>query len=84
MRAILLQGLGYAFVLLGIAGLILPFLQGILFILIGLAILSRHARWAEDLVARLERRYPRLQRAIDLAETRALTWWQRVSSAFRR
>jgi uncharacterized membrane protein YbaN (DUF454 family) len=84
MKAILMQGLGYGFVLLGIAGLVLPFLQGILFILIGLAILSRHARWAEELIARLKRRHPRLERAIDAAETQAQAWWDRVTGLFRR
>jgi len=84
MKAILMQGVGYGFVLLGIAGLVLPFLQGILFILIGLAILSRHARWAEQLVARLKRRYPRLERAIDVAEARAEAWWDRLTRIRRR
>lgn len=46
---------GVAFILLGIAGLFLPFLQGILFLVIGLSLLSaesEHARrWLEKLKA---------------------------------
>lgn len=74
-----MQGLGYGFLVLGVAGLFLPILQGVLFILIGLAILSRHARWAENLVARLKRRYPRLEQTIDVAEARAQAWWARIT-----
>ena len=38
---------GWLLVLLGIAGLALPFLQGILLILLGLLVLSRESRWGE-------------------------------------
>ena len=36
--------LGWGFILLGIVGLFLPVLQGILFLLIGLLILSKESR----------------------------------------
>ena len=51
---------GWAFIALGIVGLFLPFLQGILFILIGLVILSKEHHWAGKLVARLRSRFPKL------------------------
>ncbi|MGK5643492.1 PGPGW domain-containing protein, partial [Streptomyces sp. URMC 126] len=38
--------LGYSFLVLGVLGLVLPFLQGFLFIFIGLILLSKHASWA--------------------------------------
>ena len=57
--------LGYLFLILGIAGLFLPFLQGILFILIGLALLSRTTPWAEQLSQRLRNRFPRLAKKAD-------------------
>jgi uncharacterized membrane protein YbaN (DUF454 family) len=50
--------LGWFFVGLGIIGLFLPFLQGILFIMIGLAILSSRSATIRRLLNRLEERYP--------------------------
>ena len=40
---------GVSLILLGIVGLVLPVLQGILFILAGLAILSSHSAYARRL-----------------------------------
>src|SRR5262245_4151221 len=62
---------GWAFILLGIAGLFLPILQGILFILIGLFILSSVAPWAERLLNRLRKRFPRISRQFDEAKSKS-------------
>jgi hypothetical protein len=48
------------FILLGIAGLFLPVLQGVLFLLIGLLILSSEYVWAHRLLERLKQRFPTL------------------------
>lgn len=52
--------LGYLFLALGVVGLVLPFLQGVLFIVVGLLLLSREAPWAKRALGRLKRRFPRL------------------------
>jgi uncharacterized membrane protein YbaN (DUF454 family) len=52
--------LGWTFIGLGIVGLFLPFLQGILFLLIGLVILSHEYHWARELLARLRQHFPRV------------------------
>ena len=70
---------GWAFILLGIAGLFLPILQGILFLLIGLAILSYESEWARRLIVRLRARFPRLAESVDKAEMRAKTYWARIA-----
>lgn len=57
--------LGWALVVLGVAGLFLPFLQGILLILVGLWVLSRESRWASAHLARLRRRYPRVSDSLE-------------------
>lgn len=62
---------GWSFVLLGIAGMFLPFLQGILFLLIGLSILSHEYRWARRLVDRIRARFPRAAGALDEAQAKA-------------
>jgi uncharacterized membrane protein YbaN (DUF454 family) len=51
---------GWIFIILGIVGLFLPFLQGVLFLLIGLLLLSKKARWARSILMKLKERYPRI------------------------
>lgn len=50
--------LGWMFVVLGILGIFLPLLQGILFIVIGLTILSSRYTFAQNLLKKAENRYP--------------------------
>jgi uncharacterized protein len=58
MKNILMLIIGWCFVGLGILGLFLPFLQGVLFILIGIAILSTRSEKIKRLLKHLEDRYP--------------------------
>ncbi len=58
LRKILRIALGVFCVLLGVAGLFLPILQGILFLLIGFYLLSREIPWVRRQWLRLRRRYP--------------------------
>jgi len=44
---------GWALIAVGVVGLFLPILQGFLFILSGLAILSTESRWARRVLERL-------------------------------
>jgi hypothetical protein len=70
--------LGWAFILLGIAGLFLPVLQGILFLLIGLVILSSEYVWAHQLLRKIRERFPSLSRKADEATEKATTWVRRI------
>lgn len=58
MKRILRHVLGWFFVVLGIIGLFLPFLQGILFILAGVIILAPEIPLFRKLLSELQRRYP--------------------------
>ena len=49
---------GWTFIVLGVLGLFLPFLQGILFLLVGLIILSKHYKFAQQWLDKLKSRYP--------------------------
>ena len=49
---------------LGVAGLFLPVLQGILFLMIGLVILSAEYHWARRLVAKARHKYPEADRKL--------------------
>jgi uncharacterized protein len=70
---------GWVFLLLGIAGLFLPILQGVLFILIGLIILSTEYVWAHRLLGKLRERFPKLGRIADDASQKAYAWLRRIS-----
>ena len=50
--------IGWFFLGLGVLGLFLPFLQGVVFIMIGLAILSTRSEQVKRWLSRLEARYP--------------------------
>lgn len=78
-KRILLVVVGWIFLILGVAGLFLPILQGVLFILIGLIILSTEYVWAHRLLERFRKRFPRLGRTADEATVKASGWLRRIS-----
>lgn len=84
MTRLAMLGLGYGFLVLGVLGLFLPILQGVLFITVGLLILSRHAPWAERLLARLKARHPAIGRSVVAAEELAQRWMDRIAVRLRR
>jgi hypothetical protein len=68
---------GWFFVLLGILGLFLPVLQGILFIMIGLAILSTRSELVQRLLRRFEQRYPQYHAKVEEMKRKVLAWFKR-------
>lgn len=62
---------GWFFIALGIAGLFLPVLQGILFLLVGLVILSTEYHWARRLLGYVRNRFPKLDSVIKAAHNKA-------------
>jgi Ca2+-transporting ATPase len=70
-KRIALITLGWLFIVAGIAGLFLPLLQGVLFLLIGLVILSKEYRWAGILVSHVGSRFPALHAWLAKAHSRA-------------
>lgn len=81
LRRWLLFGLGWLFMLLGVAGLFLPFLQGILFLVIGAVLLATASPRARLLRQRLRRRlqvrYPLQVARYEAWEDRARGWLRR-------
>lgn len=65
---------GLAFVALGLVGLALPFLQGLLFLLIGVILLSLSSSYVRSWVEVHTRRYPKLHRLIVRTEEWILKW----------
>ncbi|HRY22738.1 MAG: PGPGW domain-containing protein [Geminicoccaceae bacterium] len=83
MSRLLVLGLGYGFLVLGVLGLFLPVLQGVLFLVVGLVILSRHAPWAERLLARFKARFPRLGSVFTTGENLAERWIHKLGRRVR-
>jgi uncharacterized membrane protein YbaN (DUF454 family) len=79
-KRVLILIVGWGFLLLGIVGLFLPILQGVLFILIGLIILSSEYVWAHHLLTKLRDRFPKIGKVADQASEKAKAWMQRLSS----
>lgn len=63
-KRLVLIVVGWVFIALGVAGLFLPVLQGILFLLIGLVILSAEYHWARRWITTLQRKYPEAHRKV--------------------
>jgi uncharacterized membrane protein YbaN (DUF454 family) len=71
---------GWAFVLFGLVGLILPILHGTLFLLIGLAILSSEYVWAHRLLSKIRNRFPSVTAGLEQATAAAHKWRRRESA----
>jgi uncharacterized protein len=69
--------IGWLFIVLGILGLFLPILQGVLFILIGLAILSSRSEIIKRFLKHLEERYPRHHERVEIWREKIRGWFKR-------
>ena len=73
---------GWFFLLLGIVGLVLPILQGILFILVGLFLLSSVSPRAERILHKIRKRFPRISNKFDEAKHKAKNVQARIAARF--
>ena len=67
--------IGWIFIGLGILGLFLPILQGVLFILIGLAILSSRSKLIKRFLKHLEEHYPHHHKRVDIWREKIRNWF---------
>lgn len=74
---------GWLFIITGVIGLFLPVMQGLLFIFIGLLILSTEYVWAHNLLQNLRKRFPRVASMLHHAEHRAREWFHRFGHRHR-
>jgi uncharacterized membrane protein YbaN (DUF454 family) len=74
---------GIAFLILGVIGLFLPVLQGILFILIGLAILFPRNRYVEQLITWARNRWPEQGARMDAWKERLRVFFQNLRKGGR-
>ncbi|MGZ4787836.1 MAG: PGPGW domain-containing protein [Terriglobales bacterium] len=78
LKRIAILVVGWAFILLGIVGLFLPVLQGILFLLIGLLILSTEYVWAHRLLHKMRARFPKIAEHMDHARSKVERWLKKI------
>lgn len=69
---------------LGFAGLVLPILQGVLFLALGLFVLRDQYPWARRHMAKLESRWPKQVAQVGAMEGRIIGWGQRQGERLRR
>jgi hypothetical protein len=65
--------LGWTLIGIGVVGLFVPILQGILFIILGLFVLSRESRWARSWLEKLSERYPNIHSKARRLKERMMT-----------
>jgi uncharacterized membrane protein YbaN (DUF454 family) len=68
--------IGFGFLGLGVIGLFLPILQGVLFMIVGLAILSTENRRVRALVEEIKRRHPGPWRRAHALKHRLSVWFK--------
>jgi len=83
-KEIIILALGWVFIVLGILGLFLPFLQGILFLLIGLFILSKRTVWAKRILGKVRRKFPRLSGKFEQARWKGERFIERLEKKSQR
>jgi uncharacterized membrane protein YbaN (DUF454 family) len=82
-KKIVLQLLGWGFIVLGVIGLFLPILQGVLFLIVGLLILSSEYVWAHKLLQKMRTRFPEFASRWDEAANKAHRWTDNIAHRTR-
>jgi len=68
---------GFSLLFLGAIGTVLPILQGVLFIALGLFVLRDQYAWAHRSMEWLRRRWPRQVVGVEALEGRMIGWFRR-------
>jgi uncharacterized membrane protein YbaN (DUF454 family) len=82
LKRIAIYVVGWGFIVLGILGIVLPVLQGVIFLLVGLYILSTISPWAARMLERLRKRFPRISDQFDRAKPKAKAVQARIAARF--
>jgi uncharacterized protein len=69
---------GWVCILFGIVGLFVPILKGVLFLFVGLVLLSSEYVWADRLLSKIRNRFPSLTARLDKAVATIQAWFGRV------
>jgi hypothetical protein len=70
--------IAWGFILLGFLGILLPVLPGVIFLAIGLYLMSLESVWLNRQIDKISRRYPKIGDILDDARSRARRLLRRV------
>lgn len=68
---------GWSLIGFGVVGVILPFLHGMIFLLLGVFMLRQQYIWAHNAIGPLQRRFPGLMAKMDGLEAKTIAWGRR-------
>jgi hypothetical protein len=68
---------GWSLIAFGVLGIILPFLHGMIFLLLGIFMLRQQYVWAHNALGPLQRRFPAMMAKMDGMEARFAAWGRR-------
>ena len=74
---------GFSLLFLGAIGTVLPVLQGLLFIALGLFVLRDQYAWAHRGMDWLRNRWPRQVDGVEALEARMIAWFRRQTERLR-
>ena len=77
-RRIVVLIIGWALIALGVVGLFLPVLQGVLFILLGLYVLSRESKTARRWLEHFRSRHPAVDKRLHRWRERVDGWREKL------
>ena len=66
MKRVAFNAAGWALVILGVAGLVLPILPGVALLIVGLSFLSLEYKWARRWIGPLLRRFPAAEKKLQV------------------
>ena len=64
MKSLLLLIVGWLCLVVGVAGLALPFVPGAVLLVTGVMLLAQRYSWARGLLARIYRKFPRIRKIV--------------------
>ena len=74
---------GFSLLFLGVLGTVLPILQGLLFLALGLFVLRDQYAWAHRGMEKLRHRWPRQMEGVEAMEARLIAWFGRQGERLR-
>jgi len=78
------KAFGWSMIVVGIAGLLLPILNGTFFLVVGLYVLKDDYAWAGRTIDWMRRKFPRQAASMDRGQAKAEEYLKRTRRAVRR
>ncbi len=83
-KTIITLSVGWTFIVLGILGLFLPFLQGIIFLAIGIALLANHIPFFAKIRDKIYHKHPKLKKLVRREHARLRLFGRRMRHKLKK